>query len=152
MIDRQFRHPNYRPTIRRRNGVRCGEHGRVERIERRWASLAVELSGSLLLATLVTDAFGLTDVSFYLLVAGVPLTALAGLACYERVVDGDDPRARFQAMLLGLLVVAVVLGAAARQPSISQGDVPVAATGALVLGLVLLAAQAVIALRAHRER
>ena len=122
----------------------------MERIERRWASLAVELAASLLLATVVTDAVGLMNVSFYLLVAGVPLTALAGLACYERVVDGDDPRARFQATLLGLLVVAVVLGAAARQPSLGHGDVPTAATAALVLGLVLLAAQAAIALRAHR--
>ena len=65
----------------------------MERIERRWASLAVELAASLLLATVVTDAVGLMNVSFYLLVAGVPLTDTS-------VVAIDDPTALF---LLGAL-------------------------------------------------
>ena len=102
----------------------------------------------LLLATAACDLAGLAAPSFYLLVAGVPVTAVAGLLCFGRVVDAGTPdrRALLQAILLGLLLAAVVLGAAAREPAIGDGSIPPAATAALALGLALLAAQALIAL------
>jgi hypothetical protein len=125
-------------------------------MERRWISLAVEIAAALLLTTALTDALGYPNASFHLLVAGVPVTAAAGLVCLGRAVDEGGQgtparRGRLQAVLLALLVVAIVLGAAAREPALSEGSVPPAATVALALGLVLLALQAVIALAPFRR-
>jgi hypothetical protein len=118
---------------------------------------AVEAASALLLATAVTDALGYPGASFYLLVAGVPVAALAGLLCFAEVVDAVeqgrmDLRGRVQAGLLGLLLAAIVLGAAAREPSIQDGSVPAAATAALALGLAALAVQAIVALSPFRRR
>lgn len=113
--------------------------------------MAVELAGVLLLAVAVTDALGLAGASFYLLVLGVPLTAVAGLVCFGRVVDavnggGGDALGRLQATLAVLLVLAIVVGAAARAPAVPAGNVPPAATGALVLAFGVLVVQALVAL------
>lgn len=114
---------------------------------------AVEVASALLLATAACDLVGLAAASFYLLVAGVPVAALAGLLCFGRVVDGagDERRGRVQAILLALLVVAIVVGAAAREPAIGDGSIPPAATAALAAGLAFLAAQALIALAPFRR-
>jgi hypothetical protein len=124
-------------------------------MERRWISLAVEVATALLVATVVSDALGYPNASFHLLVAGVPVTAAAGLICLGRAVDEGGRKAaqvgRVQSVLLALLVVVIVLGAAAREPALGEGSVPVAATVALVLGFVLLAAQALIALSPFRR-
>jgi hypothetical protein len=113
--------------------------------------MAVELAAALLLATAVSDALGFAGASFYLLVAGVPLTAGAGLLCFARVVDtvneGQvDTLGRLQATLSALLVATVVIGAAIREPSVVAGHVPPSATAVLALGFALLVAQALIAL------
>ena len=115
------------------------------------SAMAVELAAALLLATALSDALGFAGVSFYLLVAGVPLTAGAGLLCFARVVDAvndgqTDRLGRLQATLSGLLVATVVVGAAIREPSVATGHVPPSATGVLALGFALLVAQALIAL------
>jgi hypothetical protein len=115
------------------------------------SAMAVELAAGLLLATAVSDALGFAGASFYLLVAGVPLTAGAGLLCFARVVDtvneGQvDTLGRVQATLSALLITTVVIGAAIREPSVASGQVPPAATGVLALGFALLVAQALIAL------
>ena len=115
------------------------------------SAMAVELAAVLLLVTALSDALGFAGVSFYLLVAGVPLTAGAGLVCFARVVDAVndgqvDRLGRLQAMLSGLLVATVVIGAAIRQPSVASGHVPPSATGVLALGFTLLVVQALIAL------
>jgi hypothetical protein len=115
------------------------------------SAMAVELAAALLLATALSDAAGFAGVSFYVLVAGVPLTAGAGLLCFARVVDAVndgqvDRLGRLQAILAGLLVATVVIGAAIRQPSVASGHVPPSATGVLALGFALLVAQALIAL------
>jgi hypothetical protein len=115
------------------------------------SAMAVELAAALLLVTAVSDALGFAGTSFYLLVAGVPLTAGAGLLCFARVVDtvndGQvDTLGRLQATLSALLVAIVVIGAAIREPSVSTGHVPPSATGVLALGFALLVAQALIAL------
>jgi hypothetical protein len=119
--------------------------------------MAVELVAALLLATAVSDALGFAGASFYLLVAGVPLTAGAGLICFARVVDAVnegrlDALGRLQATLSALLVAAVVIGAAVREPSIASGDIPPAATAILALGFGLLVAQALIALVPVRRK
>ncbi len=124
---------------------------------RRGLRRAVEVASVLLLATAVTDALGYPGASFYLLVAGVPVAALAGLLCFAEVVDAVEQgrmnlRGRVQAGLLGLLLAAIVLGAAAREPSIQDGSVPAGATIALALGLAALAVQAIVALSPFRRR
>ena len=119
--------------------------------------MAVELAAALLLATAVSDALGFAGASFYLLVAGVPLTAGSGLICFARVVDAVnegrlDSLGRLQATLSALLVAAVVIGAAVREPSVASGTIPPAATAILALGFGLLVAQALIALVPVRRK
>lgn len=122
------------------------------------SAVAVELTAALLLATAVSDALGHPAVSFYLLVLGVPLTAAAGLVCFGHVVDAVngghvDILGRLQAALSALLVAAVVVGAAVREPSVPAALVPPEATAALALGFGVLIVQAVLALvPLRRER
>jgi hypothetical protein len=114
-------------------------------------AMAVEIAAALLLATAVSDALGFAGASFYLLVAGVPVTAVAGLVCFARVVDAVnggrvDVLGRLQAVLSALLVAAMVIGAAIREPAIGAGEIPAEATAALAFGFCLLVLQALIAL------
>jgi hypothetical protein len=118
--------------------------------------MAVELAAALLLATAVSDALGFASASFYFLVAGVPLTAAAGLVCFARVVDAVnggrvDVLGRLQASLSALLVAAIVIGAAIREPALRSDDVPPEATAALAFGFCLLVLQALIALAPGRR-
>jgi hypothetical protein len=120
------------------------------------SAMAVELAACLLLATAASDALGFTGASFYLLVAGVPLTACAGLICFARVVDAVnggrlDLLGRLQASLSALLVAAVVVGAAIREPAIGSDSVPPAATAILAFGFALLVVQALIAVLPARR-
>ena len=120
--------------------------------------MAVELAAGLLLATAVSDALGLAGVSFYLLVIGVPLTAIAGLICFGRVVDAVnggrmDVLGRLQALFSALLVGSVVIGAAVPESAVPEGVIPPEATALLVLGFGVLIVQALIALvPIRRER
>jgi hypothetical protein len=120
------------------------------------SAMAVELAAGLLVATAVSDALGFAGASFYLLVAGVPLTACAGLVCFGRVVDAVnggrvDALGRLQAWLSALLVAAVVIGAAIREPALGSDSVPPAATVVLALGFALLVVQALLALAPSRR-
>lgn len=121
------------------------------------SAMAVELAAALILATAVSDAFGFASVSFYLLVAGVPVTAAAGLICFARVVDAVnggrmDALGRLQATLSALLVAGIVIGAATREPSISAGSIPPEASGVLAFCFALLVLQALIALVPFRRQ
>jgi hypothetical protein len=124
------------------------------------SAMAVELAAGLILATAVSDALGFASLSFYLLLLGVPVTAAAGLICFARVVDAInggrmDALGRLQATLSALLVGAIVLGAAIREPFAAAGTIPPEASGALVFCFIVLVLQALIALvpasRATRE-
>jgi hypothetical protein len=121
-------------------------------------AMAVELAGALLLVTAVSDALGLAAVSFYLLVLGVPVTAIAGLVCFGRVVDtvngsGGDALGRLQTALATVLVVTIVAGAAVRGPAVPEDVVPPAATAALAAAFAVLVVQALVALvPVRRER
>ena len=121
-------------------------------------AMAVELAGALLLVTALTDALGLAAASFYLLVLGVPVTAIAGLVCFARVVDAangsdGDALGRLQAALATVLVVTIVAGAAIRGPAVAEGVIPPAATAALAAAFVVLVLQALVALvPVRRER
>jgi hypothetical protein len=118
--------------------------------------MAVELAAALLLATAVSDALGFAGASFYLLVAGVPVTATAGLVCFAHVVDAVnggriDLLGRLQAALSALLVAAIVVGAAIREPALGADEVPPEATAVLGLGFGVLVLQALIALVPFRR-
>jgi hypothetical protein len=120
------------------------------------SAMAVELAAALILATAISDAFGLASLSFYLLVAGVPVTAAAGLVCFARVVDAInggrmDALGRLQAILSALLVSGIVIGAAIREPSVTVGSVPPAASGVLAFCFALLVLQALLALAPFRR-
>jgi hypothetical protein len=121
-------------------------------------AMAVELAGAILLGTAVSDALGLAAASFYLLVLGVPVTAIAGLVCFARVVDavngaGGDALGRVQTALATLLVLLVVAGAAVRGPAVPEDVVPAAATAALAAAFAVLVLQALVALvPVRRER
>jgi len=121
-------------------------------------AMAVELAGALLLVTAVSDGLGLAAVSFYLLVLGVPVTAIAGLVCFGRVVDavngtGGDALGRLQTGLATVLVITIVAGAAVRGPAVPEGVVPPAATAALAVAFAVLVLQALVALvPVRRER
>jgi hypothetical protein len=114
-------------------------------------AMAVELAAALILATAVSDALGFASASFYLLVLGVPVTAAAGLMCFACVVDAVnggrmDTLGRLQATLSALLVGAIVIGAAVREPFISAGSIPPEASGVLAFCFAVLVLQALIAL------
>ena len=121
-------------------------------------AMAVELAGALLLVTAVTDALGLAAASFYLLVLGVPVTAIAGLVCFARVVDAvngseGDALGRLQTALATVLVVTIVAGAALRGSAVAEGVIPPAATAVLAAAFVVLVLQALVALvPVRRER
>jgi hypothetical protein len=120
------------------------------------SAMAVELAAALLLATAVSDALGFAGASFYLLVAGVPVTATAGLVCFARVVDAVnggriDLLGRLQAGLSAVLVAAIVVGAAIREPAIGADSIPPEATAVLALGFAVLVLQALIALVPFRR-
>jgi hypothetical protein len=114
-------------------------------------AMAVEIAGALLLATAASDALGLAAASFYLLVLAVPVTAIAGLVCFGRVVDavnghGGDALGRLQTALATVLVVLVVAGAAVRAPAVPEDAIPPAATAALAVAFGVLVVQALVAL------
>jgi hypothetical protein len=120
------------------------------------SAMAVELAAALLLATAVSDALGFAGASFYLLVAGVPVSATAGLVCFAHVVDAVnggriDLLGRAQAGLSALLVGVIVVGAAIREPAIGADTVPPEATALLAFGFALLVLQALIALAPLRR-
>lgn len=114
-------------------------------------AMAVEVAGALLLATAVSDALGHAAASFYLLVLAVPVTAIAGLVCFGRVVDAagngaGDALGRLQASLATVLVVLIVIGAAVRAPAVAEDVVPAAASVALAVAFGVLVLQALVAL------
>ena len=114
-------------------------------------AMAVELAGALLLVTAVSDALGQAAASFYLLVLAVPVTAIAGLVCFGRVVDAagngrSDTLGRLQATLTVVLVLMIVIGAAVRAPTVAEGVVPAGASVALAVAFGVLVLQALVAL------
>jgi hypothetical protein len=121
------------------------------------SAAAVELAAGLLLATAVSDALGFAAISFYLLVVGVPVTAIAALVCFGHVVDSvnggrADVLGRLHTLLSACLIVAIVVGAAIREPWVPADSVPPAATVALAFGFALLILQALVALVPARRQ
>jgi hypothetical protein len=92
----------------------------------------------LLLAALLAERAGAHGLTFYLLVAGIPVAVVGGLAALDRVVDPDDVAPRLEAWLSGFLLFLFVIGAAARSPGTLEDAAPGLASAAALVGLVVV--------------
>ncbi|MGH3103477.1 MAG: hypothetical protein ACRDN6_05205 [Gaiellaceae bacterium] len=107
---------------------------------------------ALVLAAALAEIADLGAVSFYLLVAAVPVAAVAALGCFGDLVEtpGGDAGmmwARLQSVLAALGLVWIVAAAATRAHAV-EGDVPPVGVSALLACLVVVSAQAIVALAA----
>jgi len=105
---------------------------------RRTLSRTVAPAAFLLLAALLAERAGAHGLTFYLLVAGIPVAAVGGLSALDRVVDPDDMAPRLEAWLSGFLLFLFVIGAAARSPGTLEDAAPGLASAAAVVGLVVV--------------
>jgi hypothetical protein len=100
---------------------------------------------ALVLLVTVTDAAGVSTLSFYLLLAAIPAIVVAGLAALEELLQpGALPHRRAVGMLHVVTLVLVLVAAALRAPLRAEGTVPQAAVSAVIACLVVFAIQAVI--------
>ena len=98
----------------------------------------------ILLLAALAERVGADSATFYLFLAGIPVSAAGGLVAIARSVDaslGGDPVpfGRLQAWLSGLLAVVFFVGAAARSPVLLEHGGPGLVPAAVTLGLCLLA-------------
>jgi hypothetical protein len=92
----------------------------------------------LLLAALLAERAGAHGLTFYLLVAGIPVAVVGGLAALDRVVDPDEVAPRLEAALSAVLLFLFVIGAAARSPGTLEDAAPGLASAAALVGLVVV--------------
>lgn len=119
-------------------------------------TLAVVPAALVLLAIALAERWSADGAVFYLLLAGIPVSAVGGLAAFGRLVDaangGVSPAgARLQGILAGTLVALFVVGAAGRSPVSLELGAPGLGHVALVLAAVVLALQALTALAPIRR-
>lgn len=108
------------------------------------SSRAVALA--LVLATALADAIGLHGLAYYALLCALPAVALAGLASFDRVLDGEEDEIRIlQALLWVALLVLVVAGCAARSHALGVPGVPPFASSTLIAALGIVCIKAVLA-------
>lgn len=113
-------------------------------------------SVALVLAAALADAAGQHGPAYWLLVAAVPVVAIAALAGLGDVLDGSAaaPHDRGIAILSAVALPFVLLAAAVRAPLLADGPPPAVGVTAVVVTLALFAAQALVAasVAAPRER
>jgi hypothetical protein len=93
---------------------------------------------ALILVAALTDAAGIHGLAFYALLAAVPPCALAALAPVGTLLERPNEIGTLQALLWGLCLAFVVVGAAARSPALETGAVPTLAVSMLRAALVVL--------------
>ncbi len=97
-------------------------------------------SAAVLVLAALTERLGADTATFYLFLAGIVLSATAGLMALGRTVDGEPHGpARLEASLSALLVLVFCIGAAARSPILLEVGGPGLVPAAVLLGLFLLA-------------
>lgn len=108
----------------------------------------------LVAAAAVADASSEPALALYALLLAIPALALAALAAFGELLEGEPPASgQLQALLWALALLLVVLGAAVRAPAVRDGALPPLAVSALVACLGVLALEAVVgAGRAAVER
>lgn len=114
------------------------------------------VSISLVLGGALADAVGAHSLAYYLLVAAVPVVAIAALSALGEVLDGTAaaPHDRAVAALSALVLPCVLLGTAVRAPLLADGPPPAIGVTAIVACLALYAVQALLTATASvpRER
>ena len=113
-------------------------------------------TAALLLATAGAEAWGSPSTAFYLFVLGVPVSAATGLFAFAGLVDTVNGGTfgfgrRIEASLAALLVLAFVVGAAARSPVTFGEGFPGIARAALLLAFGALVLQSLVATVAVRR-
>jgi hypothetical protein len=108
------------------------------------------LTAALVLVAAIADAVGSPELSFYALLAAVPIAAACGLAVFGDLLEEDGRIA--QACLWALVLTLVVVGAATRSPALAEGGVPVVGATALTACLALLSLEGVLAAVAEFRR
>jgi hypothetical protein len=130
---------------------------RVEPIPARTGAVGGELQGvglrvltaGLVLLAALADAAASPRLAFYALLAAVPAVAACGLAVFGELLE--DPGRLAQALLWGLVLTLVVVGAAARSPALLEGGVPPVGASTLGACLALLSLEGLLAaLAEHR--
>ena len=98
------------------------------------------------LGAALADATGHHALAYYLLVAAVPVVAVAALSALGDVLDGSaaEPHDRGVAMLSALALPFVLLGTAVRAPLLAEGPPPAIGVTAVVIALGIFAAQALV--------
>jgi hypothetical protein len=119
-------------------------------------TLTVVPAGLVLLAIALAERWNAEGAVFYLFLAGIPVSAVGGLAAFGRLVDAVNgglapTAARIQGVLSGTLVALFVFGAAGRSPVSLELGAPGLGHAALVLAAVVLALQAIAALAPVRR-
>ena len=78
------------------------------RAMRRWLPITI------VLAAAVAQAIGMRDIAFYLLLLAVPIVAATALTLFGELLDSRfEPAESLQALLYGVALLLLVLGAAA---------------------------------------
>ncbi len=96
----------------------------------------------LMLAAAYADRIDDPGFAFYATLSAVPFAAAALLSGI-----GDDRADRAQTVMSGLVLLAIVVGSAARAPVVAEGVVPPLAQTALLACLLVFVTQACMALR-----
>ena len=97
---------------------------------------------ALILGAAAADTAGMHGAAFYLLLAAVPLAAVAALRSLGELLERPGEVATLQAALWGLCLALVVLSGAARGPALHTGDLPTLAASTLTAALAVLAVKA----------
>jgi len=108
----------------------------------------------LVAAAALADVLGDRNLALYALLAAVPALAVALLAAFGDVLEGDaEPSRQLQTLLCGVGLLLVVVGATVRAPAVRDADLPPLAVSTLVACLAVLALEAAVgAGRAAVER
>ena len=101
----------------------------------------------LVVAAAAADGAGVHGIAFYLLLAAVPVAAVAALDAFGELLDGAG--SHLHALLWVVVLALTVAGAAVRAPVITEGTVPALARSALVACLAIFCVQALVALAAE---
>ena len=113
-------------------------------------------SVTLVVGAALADAAGRHSLAYWALVVAVPVAAVAALSAFGDVLDGtaSAPHDRALAVLGGLAVPFVLLGAASRAPLLDGAAPPAIGLTAVVAALTVYAAQALVTASAAvpRER
>jgi hypothetical protein len=101
----------------------------------------------LVLIAAAADGAGAHGLAFYALLLAVPAAAVAALEAFGHVLD--SARDHLHALLWGMVLGLVLVGAAVRAPAVAVGAEPSLARPALLACLAIFCVQAAVAVAAE---